>query len=384
MTGVSSKPATEDSTEPSAAPRPKKVKVVLWSGRRRAKKREKRKRRPRSFRFTREGKVFVAVTMGVGLASVNTGNNLLYLVLGLMLSLLLVSGVLSDVVLWRIRIDRRVPTRAFAGQPALIELTLRNLKKRLPSYALEVEDRAEGEVSAERSCFFLKVAPAAQQSATYRRRPKRRGMLRFEELIVRTRYPFGLIEKGRRFAIDGEVLVFPALVPTDAREVFGGFGGETAATAKLGRGAEVAGLREYQEGDGARSIHWRRTAALGRLVVRERLAETRAHLTIVLDDGAPPADHAIAPAWAEGLEAAISEAASLASAALGLGASVEVRTRAGSSPVVLPGAPPDPIWRYLALLEPVGAEGTTAPQGPNTGKVLEIKVSVVSASEVAA
>lgn len=343
---------------------------VAWYG-------KPRRRRRRSFRFTREGKIFVAVTVGVGLAAVNTGNNLLYLVLGLMLSSLLVSGMLSDVALWRIRLHRRAPRRAFAGDLALVEFTLVNDKQRLPSYALEVEDVAVGE-RTDRSCFFLKVAPSAAPTGTYRRRAKRRGLLRFTGAIVRTRYPFGLIEKGRTMTLPGQMLVYPAIVPVDLREVFGGHGGDASASRRTGRGAEVAGLREYQEGDEARAIHWRRTAALGRLIVRERLAETRAHLTLLLDNGAPEGE-AFAP-WAEGFEVAVSEAASIAQEALAAGASVEVRARDGSSPVVLPGSPPDPILRWLALLGHVPSASVAPPRPAKRGHSYAIAVHVQEAT----
>jgi uncharacterized protein (DUF58 family) len=67
----------------------------------------RRRRAKRKFRLTREGRVFLFVTIGVGFAAVNTANNLLYLVLGLLLSLLLVSGVLSDLALWKLRVRPR-------------------------------------------------------------------------------------------------------------------------------------------------------------------------------------------------------------------------------------------------------------------------------------
>ena len=82
----------------------------------------RRRRTRRKFRLTREGRAFLFITVGVGLAAVNTGNNLLFLVLGLLLSLLLVSGVLSDLALWRLQIKRNLPTRLFAGRSSLMDV----------------------------------------------------------------------------------------------------------------------------------------------------------------------------------------------------------------------------------------------------------------------
>src|SRR5262245_53220907 len=129
------------------------------------------------FRTTREGKAFIFVTGGVGLAAINTGNNLLFLIFGFMLSLIVMSGILSELALRRVRVLRRLPDRAFAQSTALIEITLKNNKSWAPSYSLEVEDLADG-LPTERRCYFLKVAPSAEQVASYRRTLKRRGRLR--------------------------------------------------------------------------------------------------------------------------------------------------------------------------------------------------------------
>lgn len=57
---------------------------------------KKRRRLPRKLKTTREGKALIGITLGIGAGAVNSGNNLLYLILGLLLSLIVVSGVLSE------------------------------------------------------------------------------------------------------------------------------------------------------------------------------------------------------------------------------------------------------------------------------------------------
>jgi len=338
---------------------------------RRSEGKRRRNQRRREFRLTREGKIFLAVVLGVGLAAVNTGNNLLYLVLGLMLSLLLVSGTLSDLVLWKVSVRRHLPKRVFAGVPMAVELELRNHKKRTPSYALEVVDIAIGETGAPRRCFFLKVSPAGKQRAIYRRKPAERGWLRFDEVVLVTRHPFGLIEKRRRRRCEGEVLVFPALVPVGLSEIPGIGAGRDELIDAPGRGAEIRGLRDYREGDEARAIHWRRSAALDRFVVRERSKEGRGRLTLRLDQARPAS---AAEAWTAELERRISRAASLAQAALAAGFAVEVAVRGGRSPTVLGARVADPIFRYLALLVPIdAAEAPDFPSAPRGALVYEVR-----------
>jgi uncharacterized protein (DUF58 family) len=117
-------------------------------------------------------------------------------------------------------------------------------------------------------------------------------------------------------------------------------------------GSEILGLRDYVDGDEARAIHWRRTASLDRVVVRERRRDAAHRLTLVIDERRPgDAD----PSWDARFEHVLSEAAAAAARALEAGAAVETVARSGASPLVLPGHAPDPIWRFLALLEPLDA-----------------------------
>jgi len=309
----------------------------------------------RGLRFTREGRVFVLVTLGVGAAAVNTGNNLLYLVLGLMLSLILVSGVLSDLVLIQIEGTRVLPSRAFAGGPALVEIALRNEKTRLPSFSLEVEDRAQA-LPTDRRCYFLKVEPSGEQRATYRRDLPRRGRVVFDSLRLSTRYPFGLFDKWRVLPVPGELIVFPFVDPTARAPELSSGGDGAPERVVRGAGIEPAGLRDYRVGDEARSLHGRRSAALGRLVVRERERESSRTIVIALDEAIDTSDTLALTR----LERSISRAAGIAVDAHARGATVEIVCRRSSSPRIAPSASLDPLLRYLALLAPI-ALGSAPP-----------------------
>ncbi|HKQ70191.1 MAG TPA: hypothetical protein VJT73_12670, partial [Polyangiaceae bacterium] len=131
----------------------------------------RRWRPPRKLKFTREGKYFLGITLGVGFAAINTGNNLLYLLLGMLLSLIVLSGVMSELSLRDLNVVRRLPTRAQVGRAHLVEIEVFNRKKRTPSYAIEVEDLRAGQ-PADKRCFFLKISPNSAQVAAYRRSPQ--------------------------------------------------------------------------------------------------------------------------------------------------------------------------------------------------------------------
>lgn len=315
----------------------------------------------RKFRLTREGRTFLFVTIGVGLAAVNTANNLLYLVLGLLLSLLLVSGVLSDLALWKLRMKRKLPAKMFAGRRALIEMIAFNDKRWLASVSVEAVDELSGfEAEAAR---FLRVPPGESVSATYGFLPPKRGLVELGAVRVVTRYPFGLIEKGYTVFLPDEIVVYPELLEHAPTPPLEPMPGEAAPMHRTGQGSEFAGsVRYYRDGDEARDIHWKRTAARGELVVRERDQDLSLFVTLAVDN-LRPADLDDEAAWSEQFERSISEIATAAAAYLNQGVSVQVRSSDDASPLVLGGAPPDPIWHFLAMLRPARA-GTT----PKTGK----------------
>ncbi len=296
----------------------------------------------------------------MGLAAVNTANNLLYLVLGLLLSLLLVSGVLSDLALWKLRFARSLPRHVFAGQRALIDLTAFNDKRWLSSVSIEAtEDLEDTEVEP---AHLMRIPPEHEATASYGLRPTRRGLLELGGVRVATRYPFGLIEKGYTLYLPDEVVVFPQLLGDLQMPPLEQTPGDAAATQRTGRGSEFAGsVRYYRDGDEAREIHWKRTASRGELVVREREQDQSLFVTLVIDDVRPPA--ATEPsgedsAWRERFEHSISEVATMTASYLVRGVSVQVRASRDASPRVLGGSSPDPIWRFLALLRPKAPEAS--------------------------
>src|SRR5205807_758925 len=87
---------------------------------------------------TKAGVVYVLVTLVIGIAALNTGNNLLYIVVAAMLAAILVSGVVSALVLRSLELDVRLPEHVFAGRPVVGRIMLRNPRRFLPSFSIRV------------------------------------------------------------------------------------------------------------------------------------------------------------------------------------------------------------------------------------------------------
>lgn len=310
---------------------------------------------PRRLRPTRAGWIFFVVSIGTGFAALNTGNNLLYLVLSLMLAFLVLSGVMSEWALRGIHVRRFLPRELHARTEGAVAIEIRNDQRWLPSYAIVIEDRVIDAGTATASgrtpdrsagrAFALRVGAGQRVTRSYRLRPTRRGPLRFTQFRVSTRFPFGLFLKSKTLEAPGEVLVYPRLERLAARPApTATLWGDDAAAAGAGPGAEVAGLRDFAPGDPLRRVHWRSSLRRSQLVVREPEDERSLEWEIRLGT--------TGVAGADAFEESVSRAASQIVAGLEAGLRIGLRTDAER---FAPGAGPRHRTRllcFLALVQP--------------------------------
>jgi uncharacterized protein (DUF58 family) len=292
--------------------------------------------------------VFFALTFGVGFAALNTGNNLLYLVLSLMLAFLVLSGVLSESALRGIALRRAVPRELYAERDGWILVEIHNLQGRTAAYAVVVEDRidlGDAEETAGR-CMALRIEAGGCERRSYRLRPARRGELAFAGFVVSTRFPFGLFSKSLTIEAPERALVYPALDPVPIPRHFGGVreSGDSVAGPR-GRGAEVGGLREYERGDAPRRIAWRASLRSRALWVREVESEHQGEVEVRLRTAQRAAD----PAFERDVRGSASEIAAL----LARGLRVGLRTDADA---IAPAAGAAQRARLLGFLARVGPD----------------------------
>jgi uncharacterized protein (DUF58 family) len=124
-----------------------------------------------------------------------------------------------------------------------------------------------------------------------------------------------------------------------------------------GHGEEFMGLKLMRPGEDPRDIHWRKSAAVGPTVMRERARETRPDVTLPLDVIKP---RGAGEEWNAAFERRIRDVASRAIAHLKRGDRVAIVTTAGAAVRGDRTSGADPLLRYLALLEPVTPEADDA------------------------
>jgi uncharacterized protein (DUF58 family) len=318
----------------------------------------------RTIKPTRDGWWCLFVAVGLGVAAINTGNNLLYLLVSALLALIVVSGILSEQAMRGVTLTAITPEELYAGRPALLGATLANRKRWLTSYSITLEllaPDARALESGSRFIYFRRIEAGAERLATWEETLPRRGRRRLAGVRITTRFPFGLFMKAGRPALTDEVLVFPEVRPVPA-ESLGRLGDEGApAGRRRGRGNDLYNLRAYRPGDDPRFIHWRSSAKAEALVVREHEADTSHDTRLVLMGRGQ--------AGTEALESGLSAAASLAAALIRAGAGVEL---AGPDFFVPLGHGRPHLRRVLtalALYEPVAPGARRAVGGPGADGV---------------
>ncbi len=244
---------------------------------------------------TVSGMLLILLALGMGLAAYNTGNNILFIALALLLACLILSGVLAWMNFGRLRWRLRLPEGARAAVEQAVGLELSNQKKWLPSYGLWFEWKAwrrsarptvEPDIKsilkmgtspaiAGVRALDGRIEPKGERTLEWALTPDTRGRWSVQVTGVGSLFPFGFFKKSRLMTDNArELIVWPPVVEYQrhaialwARQALG------RPQARSGSGIELHALRPYRGGDSHRMIHWKATARVGRLMVRETAAE---------------------------------------------------------------------------------------------------------------
>ena len=262
------------------------------------------------YKLTRDGMIYLGAVFILVLAAVNTGNNMLFMILACSLAGILISGVLSRTVLNGVWLKFDLPEHIFAEQPVLAEIELHNEKQLLPSFSLSVVGSGKSGTSEmmARPVFF----PYVRRQNFSRQKVEvifpHRGVYKQDAFGIRTRFPFGFFEKTRTVDSKLEVVVYPRISETDpVYEALPLISGEMASYFR-GRGHELHSLRQYTPTDNARFVDWKVSARTGNLMVREYAREDERRVMLVFDPFIGPPK----PENAERFERAVSMAACVA------------------------------------------------------------------------
>lgn len=320
------------------------------------------------YHLTREGMVYISVIFILSIAALNTGNNMLFLILAAMIAAILVSGFASRMVLSGAEVEIVLPDHVFARQPVLARVKLRNTKPVLPSFSVRVGNPEESQSRRTRKSKAAVTSPATPCSPIlakgiyfpYVRAGRevnqvlevvfpRRGAYRDEFFALSTRFPFGFLEKIRKIPAAREMVVYPSVEPTEEfYEILPMLTGEIESYYR-GRGHDLYSIRDYLPSDSARFVDWKASAHTAALKVREFTREDERRLQLIFDRALAERT----PKALDGFERAVDLCAALAWHFEQIDAqfqfiSDDFQTRPGKGEIFYE------ILRYLAFVEAAG------------------------------
>mgnify|MGYP001556295975 CR=1 FL=1 len=261
--------------------------------------------------LTIPGLFLMVLAMGIGTAAYNTASNILFITLSLLLACLLLSGLLSWFNLLGMCWRMRAPGAWRAGHETLITVELQNRKRWLPTYSLwfelatqprhipdpapagrelqlrEILVAAEKHITRGRVFLRDRIEPGATVTLDWGVKPARRGEAIVDLTAVGSLFPFGFLKKSLGTDVSHPVLVWPAQIEYQWAGAMAAHAGNAGRrTSRIGTGDDLLALRKYELGDSHRLIHWKASARLGKLMIRQFAAETHEGYVLHLDNSA--------------------------------------------------------------------------------------------------
>lgn len=281
------------------------------------------------FRLSREGFHFVLILLFILVGSVLRDIALLVVLAGVMASLLLLQWRIGLQTLTGLHFRRQVPNSTVCGQAVDIVVGIGNSRRWMSSWLLTVEESIVRtapypELNPQKGLALLDdVPPLRARHATYQLDFSQRGVYEIGPTVVSSRYPLNLGHASRLFLDRSQIIVHPRLGTLSSRHqelLRIERQGLSRAVARAGvHEGEFYGLRQWNNGDSQRWIHWRTSARLGEISVRQFEQQQRMQVVLILDLHQTSTNHGKLDASSQCVEAAISFAATMAVHLVGRG-----------------------------------------------------------------
>jgi len=234
--------------------------------------------------LTAIGWMLIIIAMGIGSAAYNTSSNILFMTLSLLLSSLVLSGILSLINFRRLTWALCAPQHLQVEEVGMAEVDVTNHKTIFPTMGICFRVGSTAVDTEERLYLQRALKPKSTARLEWTFVPKLRGRCDVYLSGVTSQFPFGFLERVLGHEIKESVLVWPKPVeftfdPQNNGQRF--LSGQSKRNAGLGN--DLLNLRPYVPGDPPRLVHWKATARLQKLMIRQLAQEGEAGFHLSLD-----------------------------------------------------------------------------------------------------
>lgn len=207
----------------------------------------------------------------------NTGNNLLFLIVSAMLGFMAVSGMLGWVNIRGLSVSVRHPDELYAGMETLVSVRIENRKKLLPSFLITAT------VSGSPTSFIL-LDPGKPLTGALLKAFKGRGMHSVHQVLISSPFPVNFFVRFTSAPVSDTFPVFPAPRPS-AGQFQGGKqeAGQLQAAGSKGYEGDLAKISDYRGGESLKLIHWRLSAKHEVFKVKEMTSTADQPVVLELD-----------------------------------------------------------------------------------------------------
>ncbi len=183
-----------------------------------------------------------------------------------------------------IEVNRGSMGEAAAGQAAALPLIVVN-RARYPRETLVLIEKTPFGPEKRHVSVVSGLRPREIREIPRRVLAVRRGEFRLDRITVRGGDPAGLFACDRTLRVPGRLVVFPGIEPLPnlrfGRRALAAPSGNPFGAA--GASQEFYGVRAYNPSDGFHYIHWKSSARLGQLMVREFERHAAPSVAVLLD-----------------------------------------------------------------------------------------------------
>lgn len=221
-------------------------------------------------KITKEGLFYIALTFLVGFSAFNSGNNLIYLMFSILLSLFAASSILAVNNLKNIEVNLKSEEEIYAKKDAFIDVEIKAKDKR-KKFFIDIKI-SENSLRVEFLDTLLRKKIKVNEN--------KRGKKTIEYIYLSSSYPFGFLIREKKIKIDFSFLVFPEIRPVRIKNMSSTMG----SLLKKDDSGDFFSFEDYQEGMDARNIYWKVSVKLDKEKVITKANDNLNELKIALNN----------------------------------------------------------------------------------------------------